>query len=124
MNKNILIGSLLLLAGGANASDIGGGTITFRGSIVEPPCSTGIVSTSASQPRVQLSECSVPLQVSLADPRQPGSPVQASITDAQGRPVAELQDVSRMPYGEQLLQVRKHAGSQMPKALTVNLTYL
>ncbi|MNZ87317.1 hypothetical protein D3C78_1061700 [compost metagenome] len=123
MNKNILIGSLLLLAGGANASNIDG-TITFRGSVVEPPCSTGIVSTSAGQPRVQLSECSVPLQVSLADPRQPGSPVQASITDAQGRPVAELQDVSRMPYGEQLLQVRKHAGSQMPKALTVNLTYL
>ncbi|MBO3275448.1 hypothetical protein [Pseudomonas schmalbachii] len=123
MNKNKILGSLLLLVGSANAADMAG-TITFRGSIVEPPCSTGIVSTSASQPRVQLSECSVPLQVGLTDPHRPGSPVRASITDMQGRPVAELQDVSRMPYGEQLLQVRKQAGSQMPKALTVNLTYL
>lgn len=67
-----------------------GGTITFRGAIVEPTCQIGVSDFTRGSSRIEISQCRQSLSLQLSEPRGNQPVVNYRLTDNQGRPVEKL----------------------------------
>lgn len=67
-----------------------GGTITFRGAIVEPTCEVGVSDVTGNSGRVEVSHCNQPLNLQLNEPRGNQPAVRYRLTDSHGRPMEKL----------------------------------
>ncbi|CAD5108957.1 type 1 fimbrial protein [Zestomonas carbonaria] len=118
----------LVLSFAASTPALGsGGTITFRGAVVEPPCSAETQTVGnpldSTVARIRIGDCATPLQVSLADSHSREAPTQINLTDLHGNPLGAQTYLSPSPEG-QFLQLRRQAQGQKQGALVMTLTYL